>query len=57
MGVELEEFDPDRGGSGGEERGNEWNELPNGGPHVERFQIWKQRFVDGARLQDRENLR
>jgi hypothetical protein len=36
--------------------GNEWNELPDGIPQVERFQIRKQGFIDGAKLQNRENF-
>jgi hypothetical protein len=53
----LGEGDTDGGGSGGKERGDEWNELPNGMAQLERFQIRKQWFVDGAKLQNRENFR
>ena len=55
-GVGHIEGDPDGGDSGGEEQGDEWDEIQGGEAHVNLFQIRKERFVDGTELQNGEQL-
>ena len=51
------ETEMDGGGSGRKEEGDELNPRLANLPKRERFHVREQRFIDGTRLQDRENSR
>jgi hypothetical protein len=57
LGEVIHKIEIDGGGSGGKKQGDEWNKPPLDSPQIQSFQIREQRFIDGAKLDGRENFR